>query len=220
MDIRNWFHTSSENKPKVLKINNFKNFKSNIPKLNVLSKKDSKKDSTTKNTGFLDNLGKLTEIYAYTDGSCFHNGKKNVPGGIGIFIPHLDKKIYKLVNNSTNNKAEILAIREAIMYLAKNNQLESNKLIIFTDSEYTIKSCTIWNRNWDWNSETQQYIKRNGGKKKIIKNSKYLRQVIQLLRKYPHINLQHIKAHTGKQDKHSRGNEIADNLAKKALQNN
>ena len=37
--------------------------------------------------------------------------EKNVPGGIGIYIPYLDKKIYKVVNNSTNNKAEILAQR-------------------------------------------------------------------------------------------------------------
>ena len=51
--------------------------------------------------------------------------------------------------------------------------------------------------------------------KKIIKNSKYLRQVITLLQKYPHIHLLHIRAHTGKKDKHSLGNEIADNLAKK-----
>ena len=50
-----------------------------------------------------------------------------------------------------------------------------------------------------------------------VKNSQLIRIIVDYLSKNRKIWLKHIKAHTSKKDKHSVGNDMADQLAKKAL---
>ena len=85
----------------------------------------------------------------YTDGACRNNGSKNARAGIGI---HFSKKntipfddISKpFIDNPTNQRAELKAILEA---LRLTKEL-SHKIIIYTDSEYSINCIERWFASW------------------------------------------------------------------------
>ena len=147
-------------------------------------------------------------IKVYTDGSCIRNINNNNYGGFGVYFgeqdsknvsePYIDKEV-------TNNRAELHAIQTAIKIL--NAEVSNNKEIeIYTDSEYSLKSCTIWYKKW----------KKNNWKNKdgsLRKNIDYIQPLSEILEKYQNIQLIHVKAHTGKKDPDSLGNDMADILA-------
>ena len=85
--------------------------------------------------------------------------------------------------------------------------MDFDKLDIYTDSEYSIKSLTVWINNWkknDWKSAN----------KKPVANQDIIKKIDEYLQKYKgKIFLHHIRSHTGKKDYLSLGNEMADKLA-------
>ena len=107
------------------------------------------------------------------------------------------------VDKPTNNKAELTAIKKALELCEKKNIKE--KIIVFTDSDYSIKAITLWYPNW---------IKSGDIEKK--KNTDILSEIEPLYNKM-NIKFQHIRAHTGLQDEHSIGNANADRLAVECL---
>tara|TARA_Y100000992_G_scaffold291780_1_gene248532 strand:+ start:131 stop:757 length:627 start_codon:yes stop_codon:yes gene_type:complete len=145
----------------------------------------------------------------YTDGACSHNGSKNAKAGIGVHFSSNNKlKLEDLssrlhIDKPTNNKAELWAIKEALELCYKNNIKE--KIIIFTDSDYSIKAITLWFPNW---------VKKNDLEKK--KNIDILQKIEPLYDKL-NVKFQHIRSHTGLQDEHSLGNDKADRLAVECL---
>jgi len=98
----------------------------------------------------------MSEIKIYTDGACLGNPGK---GGWGAIIINEDKeeKISGKVENTTNNRMELLAVISALKHV-KGNSLE-----VFTDSKYVKDGIEQWIHNW----------KKNGWKtsnKKEVKN--------------------------------------------------
>lgn len=96
-------------------------------------------------------------INLYTDGACRGNGKENARAAIGIVlkIGIEEAYFYKEVINfeeNTNNKAEIYAIIKGLELLSKkhkpNSNFEKDKLIIYSDSNYTIQGITNWINGW------------------------------------------------------------------------
>jgi len=149
-------------------------------------------------------LGSET-TYIYTDGACINNGKKNAKAGIGIFFSHNDSRntSERLGGKQSNNCAELEAIIKAIK-LAKPEIQSNHNIIIMTDSEYAIKCLTSYGR---------KLAAKNWETKNPIPNFHKVKYAYELFNKYPNISVQHIKAHTGKNDKHSIGNDMADKLA-------
>jgi ribonuclease HI len=145
----------------------------------------------------------------YTDGACSHNGSKFAKAGIGVhFSPNNKIKLKDLssrlhIDKPTNNKAELTAIKEALELCKKNNIKE--EIIIFTDSDYSIKAITLWYPNWVESSDIEKK-----------KNVDILSEIESLYNKL-NVKFQHIKAHTGLQDEHSIGNANADRLAVESL---
>ena len=145
----------------------------------------------------------------YTDGACSHNGSKFAKAGIGVHFSSNNKiKLEDIssrlhVDKPTNNKAELTAIKEALELCEKKNIKE--KIIIFTDSDYSIKAITLWYPNW---------VKKNDLENK--KNTDILSEIEPLYNKM-NIKFKHIRAHTGLQDEHSIGNANADRLAVESL---
>ncbi len=151
-----------------------------------------------------------TNYYIYTDGSCINNGTKEAKAGIGIYFDINDErnvsrqvKLNKY-DNITNNSAEILAIIEAFKIVEK--ELETKKICIATDSEYSIKCATFYGEkcasmNW----------------KKHIPNRDLVIELYNIYKNNKNLKLMHIKAHTNKKDIHSIGNSEADKLAYKAI---
>jgi ribonuclease HI len=147
------------------------------------------------------------DIIIYTDGACKRNGTPEARAGIGIHFSN--RNTYKFddismaldVTKPTNNVAELQAILTAINIVKD----KSNKIIIYTDSEYCILCITKWYPHW---------VKE--GKLKDRKHLDLIQAVYELYTTYD-IHFIHIRAHTGIKDEHSLGNEQADYLAKISL---
>lgn len=152
----------------------------------------------------------MKTIIIYTDGSCMGNGKNNAKGGIGIHFPNKElkdiSKVYRL-GICTNQKTELYAILIALRYVKRKIGMD-NKIIIKTDSQYSIDSITKWSKAWI----------KNGWKTKNntpVANKEFIEILQKYYIKYD-IKFEHIDAHTNKKDKDSIANARADYLAVKA----
>ena len=158
-----------------------------------------------KNTSIVnDPSSKIFNIY--TDGSCINNGTKNAKAGIGVYFGkdntrNVSEPFY---NNPTNQRAELYAIIKAITLLT-DWELNNKKIIIYTDSQYSIFCIEKWYQQWVKNGWKTK-------KNKNVKNKKLIKQLHTLV-KTNHILLKHIRSHTNKNDIHSIGNSKADQLA-------
>ena len=91
-------------------------------------------------------------IIIYTDGSCPNNGSNEARCGIGVHFSNHNKIKMKDVSqekdikDSTKNKAELLAI-ECALQLCSEKKIK-NKIIIYTDSKYSIHCITLWYPKW------------------------------------------------------------------------
>jgi len=145
----------------------------------------------------------------YTDGACSNNGSKKAKAGIGVhFSQRNEIKLEDLslrlhIDNPTNNKAELIAIEKALEQCILLNI--TSKIIIFTDSQYSLKCITLWYPDW---------VKKN--KLENRKNIEILVRIDPMVKKL-NVEFQHIRAHTELQDEHSLGNANADRLATECL---
>ncbi len=148
----------------------------------------------------------------FTDGSCSKNGF-NIICGYGVYFPNNEVENISrpfLHKPYTNQRSELYAIYKGIQHV--KNQYKFKKLIIYSDSEYSINSMTKWIQGW----------KKNGWKtanKKPVLNLDIIQKIDKYMQKYDgKIFFKHVKAHTGKQDELSIGNDKADELAKAGAQ--
>ena len=105
------------------------------------------------------------------------------------------------VTKPTNNVAELQAILTSINIVKD----KSNKIIIYTDSEYCIQCIKEWYDKWSAAGTLNQR-----------KHIDLIGAIHKLYHQYD-ISLIHIHAHTGIKDEHSLGNEQADYLARISL---
>jgi len=154
----------------------------------------------------------LTSIDVYTDGSC----KKTPSGdicGYGIYFPGKQLKNVAapfIKGDITNNRAELHAIHQAIIRIVKNYTFDL--INIYTDSEYSLKSLTIWINSWKKNDWINS-------KNKPVENQDIIKKIDKYLQKYSgKINIQWVRAHTGLKDVHSVNNAKADLLANKGAE--
>ena len=144
-----------------------------------------------------------TNLEIYTDGSLIRRGKKCY-AGYGVYIPNLQiEKAYILKSPKTNNRAELSAIIKAIKLTSSQNL----PIIIYTDSQYSIQIATGTGRRYQQNNYQD-------GKGKLVKNDDLIKKLLPLLESNS-VKFNHIRAHTGKLDRHSLGNDKADSLAVK-----
>lgn len=159
-------------------------------------------------------LKDLDDIVVYTDGACINNGIKGKVklGGCGVYFSERNtveidniserlqevNKIFNIEDDvDTNNKAELLAICLALKVCENKNK----KIIIYTDSEYSLKAINEWYPIWV---------------KKGIKEKKKNYKILDILQGYldkMEVEMKYIRAHTGLKDENSLGNAKADKLA-------
>ena len=156
-----------------------------------------------------DNNDKDT-IVVFTDGSCTNNGYKNAKAGIGVYFNENDERNVSraITGKQTNNTAELSAVIEVFTIL-ENDIKENKKITIYTDSEYVIKCCG------SYGEKCERSKWRN--KKGYIPNHELVKLIYELFKQNDAVTINHVKAHTGKQDYLSKGNEGADLLANKAI---
>lgn len=128
-------------------------------------------------------------IHIYTDGA-----SKGNPGhaGIGIVMiyNHHRKEFYKYLGMTTNNIAELTAIKYALDQI--NNK--TIPTIVYSDSQYAI-GCL---QNSKWNPK---------------KNKVLIENIKQQIKLFKSIQFKYVKAHSGIKE-----NERADWLANKAIE--
>ena len=146
-------------------------------------------------------------IEVFTDGSCMKK-KTGTIAGYGIYFPH--SELPNVSRNFThgpltNQRAELFAIYVALILIDK--VLEFDKVLIYSDSEYSIKCLTIWINDWiknSWKTSTN----------KPVMNQDILKPLYGVLQKFKNkIEFIHVMSHTKKTDYKSIGNAMADKLA-------
>lgn len=142
----------------------------------------------------------------YTDGACSSNGRFGAVAGIGVWWGSGDERNLseRCPGSQTNNRAEIYAI---IRFLEEAPTRGSKgRLVIRTDSKYTINCVMNWARNWEakgWKTASGEKVKNAG----MIQ---YLLALLSLRRSQGDIILfEHVRGHSG-----NVGNDAADYLAR------
>lgn len=139
-------------------------------------------------------------VVVYTDGCCSSNGRKRARAGIGVYWGpgHPLNVGIRLPGRQTNQRAEIHAACKAIEQ-AKAQDI--TKLVLYTDSMFTINGITSWVKGW----------KQNGWRTstgKEVTNKEDFAELERLARGMD-IQWMHVPGHSG-----FRGNEEADRLAR------
>ena len=143
----------------------------------------------------------LKFIEIYTDGACKGNPGLGGWGAILIYHDH-KKEICGSEKDTTNNIMELTAVIKALDLLK-----EECHVILTTDSNYVKDGITDWINNW----------KSNGwqtANKKPVKNQD-LWEKLDLLSSKHFIEWKWVKGHSG-----NPGNELADQLANEAIEQN
>lgn len=93
-------------------------------------------------------MSKIIEVFS--DGGVQNNGKIDCYGACaylilldGLYLNEYTECIY----NTTNNRAELQGILNALHYL-KDNRLNTNTITLHCDSQYCINGCTDWMYSW------------------------------------------------------------------------
>lgn len=151
-------------------------------------------------------MNTVNKILVFTDGSFVKHSNKC---GYGVYFPNgefenLSRRFKR--EPLTNQRAELYAIYKAIKAVQKKSL--DFPIKIYTDSEYSIKSLTIWIKDWkkkNWKSSTG----------KDVMNQDLIKKIDTIMLKHiGKIEFQHVRAHTGKKDFESINNDIVDKLAK------
>jgi len=153
--------------------------------------------------------------YIFTDGSCINNGKQNAFGGVGVYFGKKDRRNYSKpqLEKPSNQKGELEAIAKALE-LSK-----SNNIIIYTDSQYSIKCINKWIHNWRKKKSDPNLWTNSKGQP--VAHAKLIAH-IDVLRNSKNVEFRHINSHQKEPTNKSSfqhyvwyGNSQADELAKR-----
>ncbi|XP_061668128.1 ribonuclease H1 [Syngnathoides biaculeatus] len=159
--------------------------------------KDNHSSSTDCTNGFT-YMGDA--VVVYTDGCCSSNGKRGARAGIGVYWgpQHPLNVAEPLQGRQTNQRAEIQA---ACMALQQAKEQNIKKLVVYTDSKFTINGITNWVKNWKLNG----WQLKSGG---TVTNKDDFEKLDCLTEELEVVWI-HIPGHAG-----YRGNEEADRLSR------
>ncbi|XP_041951329.1 ribonuclease H1 isoform X2 [Alosa pseudoharengus] len=139
-------------------------------------------------------------VVVYTDGCCEGNGRPGARAGIGVYWGpnHPLNVADRLGGRQTNQRAELQAACKA---LEQARDLKIKKLVLYTDSKFTINGVTSWVKKWKLNG----WRLKGGGK---ITNQEDFER-LDALNQELQVVWQHIPGHAG-----FAGNEEADRLSR------
>lgn len=168
------------------------------------TKKPSSQNIKTYSASEIITMPHHTKIF--TDGGCEPN-----PGqaGSGVAI-YRENKInelwYGLYNpNGTNNTAELNALYQA-QIIAQDEIEKGRSVAIFCDSQYCVKSITLWAKGWkkrDWKKKGED-----------IKNLELIKPMYELHQEIQDkVEILHVNGHIGVE-----GNELADRMSILAIE--
>ncbi len=139
-------------------------------------------------------------VKIFTDGGCWNNPG---PGGWGVVLKYKgkEKTLSGCEPYTTNNRMELTAAIQALSALNRDC-----KVTIVTDSKYLRDGITEWIKNWKRN----EWKTKN---KSMVKNVDLWKRLDIFINKHE-VDWEWVKGHSG-----HRENELADQLADKAIKN-
>jgi ribonuclease HI len=150
----------------------------------------------------------------YTDGACSNNGKAKSRGSYAVVYPaHLNESFacpLESTSSQTNQTAELRAIYEGLLRLQRITMASEMVLRVCSDSEYSINCLTKWVPGWrrkDWKT----------AEGKPVVHREIIEKILAELGKFAGHQFVHVSAHTGLEDEDSKWNDVADRMARKAL---
>lgn len=144
---------------------------------------------------------RYTEIIIYTDGGCSGNPG---PGGWAYTLSAdgvYEKEASGAALDTTNNRMELQAVIEA---LQAAQELNAERITLYTDSQYVKNGITDWIQKWRVNGWRT-------ANKKPVKNQEYWRKLDALASHLP-VSWHWVKGHAG-----IAGNERCDALVQEAM---
>lgn len=97
------------------------------------------------------------ELYIFTDGSSRKSKTKEdyFNSGVGVYIGLNCTNIKEQYNDKTNNQCELMGMDYAFKLIVKyyRELIDIKKVVkIVSDSEYSIKACSVWLSSWKKNN--------------------------------------------------------------------
>jgi ribonuclease HI len=146
-------------------------------------------------------------LEVWTDGACPNNGTSKALAGVGVYFgPGDSRNMSKsfLLEPITNQRAELCGLLLALRHAWTNRRLYE-RVVLTTDSEYSINCVSLWVHSW----------LANGWKtanKKPVKNRDLIQPLVEVKNRLERFGIQvllkHCRGHSGIE-----GNEAADALA-------
>jgi len=153
-------------------------------------------------------------LQVFSDGSCVHNGRPGARAGIGVYATEDGREVHRhsapLAKSEpqTNQRAELQALFYALRYI----QGVGITAALYTDSQYSIQCITSWCVGW----KARGWVKAD---KKPVLHQDLLKPIVDLWDSLKGTTtIEHVAAHTGRQDAVSKGNAMADQLATAATE--
>ncbi|GLG92318.1 Uncharacterized protein GBIM_00039 [Gryllus bimaculatus] len=139
-------------------------------------------------------------VIVYTDGACEKNGRCGAKAGIGVWFgdSHPLNISEPVHGRATNNTAEIQA---AVQALEVAKRAGVKRILVHTDSEFTINCITKWVKKWVKNN----WKVASGAD---VKNKEDLILLLEAMKNIE-VKWEHVRGHRG-----IHGNEMADRLAR------
>ncbi len=159
-------------------------------------------------------------LHLFVDGACPSNGYKAARAAYALVFWNLDGRaepfglteVLPLSEPQTNQRAELRAMKRAFEEIQSRGL--KGPITIWTDSEYTRKCVTEWGPQWK-----ARGWKRAANAKKPLEHLDILKPMIEYFECAQHfIRIQHVAAHSKKQEFPYCGNHMADALAVAALE--
>jgi ribonuclease HI len=154
-------------------------------------------------------------IRVFTDGACRSNGKANAEAGYAGYFP--DNKEWSFATKmpesemQTNQRAELKAIHDSVdIIFEKCGAPAETAIQIYTDSMYSKNCLTTWLPGWMKN-------KWRTAEGSDVKHRDLIEHLSLRLTKFKEYTITYVKAHTGKTDDISIGNDIVDKMAVSVL---
>ncbi len=143
------------------------------------------------------------KIIIYTDGSSLGNPGVGGWGAIVLFTNGQVVELGGAEENTTNNRMEMTAVIEALYFVIRSQNLDTlylNKVVLYTDSSYTINGITKWVFGWQKNN----WIKKD---KKEVLNKDLWKRLLELTKDLS-IEWRYVAGHSGVE-----GNDRVDKIA-------
>jgi ribonuclease HI len=148
----------------------------------------------------------------FTDGACSNNGKEGAKASYACWFPENQElsKAGRVPDDhpQTNQRAELMAIHEAIKIMQENFPADQLEIQIYTDSSYAKNCLTEWILTWI--SPECNWKNSKGGP---VVHRDIIEDAFNRLSKFKSYMITWVKGHSGKNDELSKHNEKVDRMA-------